>query len=97
MAFMFRLELEDGTPAEPPTLNSAVPDWHVDDTIPLGAGRTLRVVELRDGATVEDAPVLVVVDAAKNTLRGTIRSEFRHEGSSRRTSLSVSSACLLLP
>lgn len=27
MAFLFRLETEDGEPAEPATLNSAVPNW----------------------------------------------------------------------
>jgi hypothetical protein len=37
----FRLELEDGTPAEPPTLHTAVPNWQAGDTIPLGADRTL--------------------------------------------------------
>jgi hypothetical protein len=42
MAFIFRLEQEDGSPADPPTLKSAVPDWHPGDAIPLG-GRTLRV------------------------------------------------------
>jgi hypothetical protein len=35
MAFKFRLEQEDGTPAEPPTLHTAVPNWQVGDTIPL--------------------------------------------------------------
>jgi hypothetical protein len=43
MAFMFRLVQEDGAPADPPTLKSAVPDWHPGDAIPLGR-RTLRVV-----------------------------------------------------
>jgi hypothetical protein len=43
MAFMFRLVQEDGSPADPPTLRTAVPTWRRDDTIPLG-GRTLRVV-----------------------------------------------------
>jgi hypothetical protein len=27
MAFKFKLELQDGTPADPPTLTAAVPDW----------------------------------------------------------------------
>jgi hypothetical protein len=31
-----------------PTLTSAVPNWSSGDTIPLGAGRTLRVVDVRD-------------------------------------------------
>ena len=58
MAFMFRLEHEDGSPADPPTLKSAVPDWHPGDTIPLGR-RTLRVVAIRDD-DADQAPVLVV-------------------------------------
>jgi hypothetical protein len=33
MAFTYRLELEDGTPADPPILDAAVPDWHSGDTI----------------------------------------------------------------
>lgn len=48
MAFLFRLETTDGAPAEPPTLTSAVPNWSSGDTIPLGAGKTLRVVDVRD-------------------------------------------------
>ena len=47
MAFMFRLEQEDGSPADPPTFKTAVPTWHLGDAIPLG-GRTLRVVDIRD-------------------------------------------------
>jgi hypothetical protein len=42
MAFTYRLELEDGTPADPPTLDTAVPTWGVGDTIPLGRDRILR-------------------------------------------------------
>jgi hypothetical protein len=57
--FLFRLETAGGTPAEPSTLKSAVPNWRAGDTIPLGA-RTLRVLEVRDG----DPPVLVVEDLA---------------------------------
>ena len=47
MAFAFRLELADGTPAEPPSLRSAVPNWQPGDTIPLGR-KALRVVAVRD-------------------------------------------------
>jgi hypothetical protein len=36
MAYIFRLEHEEGTPTDPPTLRTAVPDWHPSDTIPLG-------------------------------------------------------------
>jgi hypothetical protein len=53
--FKFRLVLEDGSPADPPTLTSAVPNWRPGDTIPLAPGRSLRVVEVREG-------VLVVVE-----------------------------------
>jgi hypothetical protein len=58
--FLFRLETTDGVPAEPPTLTSAVPDWHPGDTIPLGQ-RTLRVLRVRDD---DDPPTLVVEDTA---------------------------------
>jgi hypothetical protein len=60
MAFTFKLEHEDGTPADPPTLQTAVPNWRPGDTIPLGAGRTLRVVDVR---LEEEAHVLVVESA----------------------------------
>jgi hypothetical protein len=43
--FFFRLELERGTHAGPPVLHAAVPNWIAGDAIPLGAERTLRVVE----------------------------------------------------
>lgn len=50
--FHFKLELEDGTPADPQTVTVAVPNWHAGDTIPLGAGRSLRVVVVREGVLV---------------------------------------------
>ena len=36
--FNFKLVLEDGTPADPPTFSAAVPNWKPVDTIPLGLG-----------------------------------------------------------
>ena len=36
MAFTYKLELQDGTPAEPPILRTAVSAWSPGDTIPLG-------------------------------------------------------------
>ena len=61
--FVFTLELEDGTPAEPARFESAVPNWKPGDTIWL-PGRNLRVVATRldessDGG--DPVPVLVVV------------------------------------
>jgi hypothetical protein len=47
MAFLFKLETEDGRPAEPAELHAAVPNWRAGDTIHLGR-RTLRVVGMRD-------------------------------------------------
>jgi hypothetical protein len=38
MEFVYKLELKDGTPADPPTLRAAVPDWHVGDTGSRWAG-----------------------------------------------------------
>jgi hypothetical protein len=61
MAFLFRLETRDGVPAEPPTLTSAVPNWSSSGTIPLGADKMLRVVDVRDD-DAEQPPVLVVED-----------------------------------
>jgi hypothetical protein len=39
--FTYRLEHEDGTPADPPTFRTVVPTWKAGDEIPLGAGRAL--------------------------------------------------------
>jgi hypothetical protein len=44
MTFTVRLEQADGTPAEPPSIESAVTNWRTGDTIPIAAGRSLRVV-----------------------------------------------------
>jgi len=41
-------------------LHAAVPNWQAGDTIPLGADRTLWVIEVRAGAEPDDDPVLVV-------------------------------------
>jgi hypothetical protein len=57
MAFTYMLEHEDGTPADPPVLHTAEPNWSVGDTIPLSAGETLRVIETR---FEDEDPVLVV-------------------------------------
>jgi hypothetical protein len=49
MAFTYKLEREDGTPANPPVFHTAVPTWQAGDTIPLGAGTTHRVIDDRRG------------------------------------------------
>ena len=59
----FKLERTDGTPADPPTYRTGVYAWRSGDTIPLGATRTLRVVEVRRDDPDEPA-VLVVEDVA---------------------------------
>jgi hypothetical protein len=46
MAFAYRLEDEAGNPGDPPTFQTAVPNWRAGEVIPLG-GRSLRVVEVR--------------------------------------------------
>ena len=58
--FTLRLEHEDGTPADPSTFRTAVPNWRPGDVIPLGRGRELRVIEVQDGRDPDDDPVLVV-------------------------------------
>jgi hypothetical protein len=62
--FLFELTHADGTPADPPNLRSAVPNWRPGDLIPLGAGRTLRVIEVRDH-DAHEPPVLVVEDMSE--------------------------------
>jgi hypothetical protein len=64
--FVCRLEREDGTPADPPSLRTAVPMWRSGDTIPLGR-KTLRVVAIRDD-DADQAPVLVVEDCPEQPL-----------------------------
>jgi hypothetical protein len=59
-AFNYKLEHEDGTPADPPSFHTAVPTWQAGDTIPLGTDRTLRVIEMR---FADEDPVLVVKPA----------------------------------
>jgi hypothetical protein len=61
--FTYRLEREDGTPADPPTFETATPTWGIGDTIPLGR-RTLRVVRVRDDDT-DQPSVLIVEDVAR--------------------------------
>jgi hypothetical protein len=60
--FIFRLEWADGSPAEPRTLESAVPNWGAGDVISLGR-RQLRVIGKRD-ADADQPPVLIVEDVA---------------------------------
>ena len=59
MAFTFKLELADGTPATPPTFGAAVPNWKPGDAIFLGRERMLRVVERRES---EDYNGVLVVE-----------------------------------
>jgi hypothetical protein len=68
MAFLFRLETTEGLPGVPSTLKSAVPNWRLGDTIPLGR-RTLRVLSVRDD-DADQPPVLVVEDAASRGTSG---------------------------
>jgi hypothetical protein len=64
VTFTFRLEQADGTPSEPPTMESTVTNWRTGDTIPLGRDRSLRVVAFV--ASKDDEPsVLVVEDVAE--------------------------------
>jgi hypothetical protein len=43
MAFLFRIENEDGAAADPASFETAVPNWRAGDSIPL-RGRTLLVI-----------------------------------------------------
>jgi hypothetical protein len=59
--FLFRLETVDGVSADPPKLESAVPNWRAGDSIYFGH-KTLRVVGVRDD-DADRPPVLIVEDA----------------------------------
>jgi hypothetical protein len=56
------LETTEGVRAEPPRLASAVPNWRMGDTIPLGR-KSLRVVSVRDD-DADQPPVLVVEETS---------------------------------
>ncbi len=61
--FLFKLTHADGTPADPPTVRVAVPNWRAGDTITVGH-RSLRVVSVRDD-DADQPPALVVEDVAE--------------------------------
>jgi hypothetical protein len=60
MSFTFRLEQADGTPADPPTMQSTVTNWRVGETIPLGRDRSLRVVGIV--VSYNDEPSVLIVE-----------------------------------
>ena len=68
MAFVYRLETADGAPADPPTLDTAVPNWTEGDCVPLSSKRMLRVIGKRDD-DADQPPVLVVEDATDSADR----------------------------
>jgi hypothetical protein len=60
--FLFRLETAEGVPADPSTLEAAVPNWNPGDQIYFG-WKTLRVVGRRDD-DADQPPVLIVEEAS---------------------------------
>jgi hypothetical protein len=64
MTCHFRLERTDGTLADPPTLSSSASRWRQGDEVPLGAGRALRVLGIRD-VDADRPPVLVVDEVSR--------------------------------
>jgi hypothetical protein len=59
-AHTFTLQQPDGTPADPPSVQLAVPNMRPGDAIPIARDRTLRVVGVVAGAGPDDDPVLIV-------------------------------------
>jgi hypothetical protein len=59
-AFLYRLEQEDGTPADPPKFRTAVPDVEGGRHDPLGT-RTFWVVGVRDN-DADQPPARIVED-----------------------------------
>jgi hypothetical protein len=60
MTFTFKLMQADGTPADPPSMQSTVTNWRVGETIPLGRDRTLRVVGIV--VSKDDEPSILIVE-----------------------------------
>jgi hypothetical protein len=61
-AFRFRLVLEDGSPAEPPTFAAAVPDWHPRQVFFTSPGHYFRILRIEpelDGSADHDATWIV--------------------------------------
>jgi hypothetical protein len=50
MAFTYRLVLEDGTPADPPTFVTAVPNWHAGDKVLIRQGFEFVIVSVETRA-----------------------------------------------
>jgi hypothetical protein len=46
MAFTYKLVLEDGTPADPPTFTTAVPTWHAGDKVLIRPGFEFEIVAI---------------------------------------------------
>lgn len=60
--FTFKVEHQDGTPADPPTFRSSDgTSWNAGDTIPLGSERALRVIGKRLDENLDGDPVPVLV------------------------------------
>jgi len=58
--FTFKLQHPDGTPADPPTLVSGVPNWGPGDVMTFAPGKQFRVLETLDPEDPELNGVLVV-------------------------------------
>jgi hypothetical protein len=50
VAFLFRLQRKERNAGRPADVSDSCPDWRSGDTIPLGPGRILRVIEIRPGS-----------------------------------------------
>jgi hypothetical protein len=59
MAFTYKLVLEDGTPADPPTFVTAVPTWHEGDRVLIRPGFEFEIVAIDERA--EDAHAIWTV------------------------------------
>jgi hypothetical protein len=62
MAFTFKLEHKDGTPADPPAFRSLPgTSWNAGDVLHLGSERALRVVGSRLVENLDGDPVRVLI------------------------------------
>ena len=87
MAFTYKLEHPDGTPADPPTFRAAIPTWQSGDTIylaPVGRsaspipgsmrGRTATRPQLSSSRPRKTANSVAFVDGSGDIIDGRLKS-----------------------
>jgi hypothetical protein len=78
MPFKFKMVLEDGAPADPPTFATSVPNWREGDPVMIRPGFVYRILEVR--AATDDtthgvwvvAPGVLVEETASRSFSASV-------------------------